>query len=175
MTAVSKQYTSLDTKVGEYKSAVDGFSGELQQLSTTINDDYSTTKSMQTYVKAQVDGLSTAVSETYVKTDTLSGYSTTEQTKSMIDQKTDQIKLDVREKIYGTNYCKNGTFETFTGWVAYADKKHRTTHFRKNSCLSGFWEFQFGLNYDYTVDADESNTIIFEAASHEKVALKYKI
>lgn len=40
--AVSKQYTSLDTKVGEYKSAVDGFSGELQQLSTTINDDYST-------------------------------------------------------------------------------------------------------------------------------------
>lgn len=31
--AVSKQYTSLDTKVGEYKSAVDGFSGELQQLS----------------------------------------------------------------------------------------------------------------------------------------------
>ena len=100
--AVSKRYTSLDTKVGEYKSAVDGFSGKLQQLSTTINDDYSTTKSMQTYVKAQVDGLSTAVSETYVKTDTLSGYSTTEQTKSMIDQKTDQIKLDVREKIYGT-------------------------------------------------------------------------
>ena len=97
--AVSKRYTSLDTKVGEYKSAVDGFSGKLQQLSTTINDDYSTTKSMQTYVKAQVDGLSTAVSETYVKTDTLSGYSTTEQTKSMIDQKTDQIKLDVREKI----------------------------------------------------------------------------
>lgn len=172
--AVSKQYTSLDTKVGEYKSAVDGFSGELQQLSTTINDDYSTTKSMQTYVKAQVDGLSTAVSETYVKTDTLSGYSTTEQTKSMIDQKTDQIKLDVREKIYGTNYCKNGTFETFTGWVAYADKKPRTTHLGK-TCAYLVSGNSIWMNYDYTVDADESNTIIFEAASPEKVALNIKI
>lgn len=172
--AVSKQYTSLDTKVGEYKSAVDGFSGKLQQLSTTINDDYSTTKSMQTYVKAQVDGLSTAVSETYVKTDTLSGYSTTEQTKSMIDQKTDQIKLDVREKIYGTNYCKNGTFETFTGWVAYADKKPRTTHLGK-TCAYLVSGNSIWMNYDYTVDADESNTIIFEAASPEKVALNIKI
>lgn len=172
--AVSKQYTSLDTKVGEYKSAVDGFSGKLQQLSTTINDDYSTTKSMQTYVKAQVDGLSTAVSETYVKTDTLSGYSTTEQTKSMIDQKTDQIKLDVREKIYGTNYCKNGTFETFTGWVAYAGKKPRTTHLGK-TCAYLVSGNSIWMNYDYTVDADESNTIIFEAASPEKVALNIKI
>ena len=172
--AVSKRYTSLDTKVGEYKSAVDGFSGKLQQLSTTINDDYSTTKSMQTYVKAQVDGLSTAVSETYVKTDTLSGYSTTEQTKSMIDQKTDQIKLDVREKIYGTNYCKNGTFETFTGWVAYADKKPRTTHLGK-TCAYLVSGNSIWMNYDYTVDADESNTIIFEAASPEKVALNIKI
>lgn len=171
---VSKQYTSLDTKVGEYKSAVDGFSTNLSQLSTKVTNDYSTTKSMQTYVKAQVDGLSTAVSETYVKTDTLSGYSTTEQTKSMIDQKTDQIKLDVREKIYGTNYCKNGTFETFTGWVAYAGKKPRTTHLGKTCAYlasgNSIW-----MNYDYTVDADESNTIIFEAASPEKVALNIKI
>lgn len=92
------------------------------------------------YIKSHPDVCKTLVidtipdcpeSETYVKTDTLSGYSTTEQTKSMIDQKTDQIKLDVREKIYGTNYCKNGTFETFTGWVAYADKKPRTTHLGK--------------------------------------------
>lgn len=172
--AVSKQYTSLDTKVGEYKSAVDGFSGELQQLSTTINDDYSTTKSIQTYVKAQVDGLSATVSETYVKTDTLSGYSTTEQTKSMIDQKTDQIKLDVREKIYGTNYCKNGTFETFTGWVAYADKKPRTTHLGK-TCAYLVSGNSIWMQYDYTIDADESNTIIFEAASPEKVALNIKI
>ena len=172
--AVSKQYTSLDTKVGEYKSAVDGFSGDLQQLSTTINDNYSTTKSMQTYVKAQVDGLSTVVSETYVKTDTLSEYSTTEQTKSMIDQKTDQIKLDVREKIYGTNYCKNGTFETFTGWVAYLDKKPCITYLGK-TCAYLVSGNSIWMNYDYTVDADESNTIIFEAASPEKVALNIKI
>lgn len=172
--AVSKQYTSLDTKVGEYKSAVDGFSGDLQQLSTTINDNYSTTKSMQTYVKAQVDGLSTVVSETYVKTDTLSEYSTTEQTKSMIDQKTDQIKLDVREKIYGTNYCKNGTFETFTGWVAYLHKKPCITYLGK-TCAYLVSGNSIWMNYDYTVDADESNTIIFEAASPEKVALNIKI
>lgn len=172
--AVSKQYTSLDTKVGEYKSAVDVFSANLSQLSAKVTNDYSSTTDMQTYVKAQVDGLSTAVSETYVKTDTLSGYSTTEQTKSMIDQKTDQIKLDVREKIYGTNYCKNGTFETFTGWVAYADKKPRTTHLGK-TCAYLVSGNSIWMNYDYTVDADESNTIIFEAASPEKVALNIKI
>lgn len=172
--AVSKQYTSLDTKVGEYKSAVDAFSANLSQLSAKVTNDYSSTTDMQTYVKAQVDGLSTAVSETYVKTDTLSGYSTTEQTKSMIDQKTDQIKLDVREKIYGTNYCKNGTFETFTGWVAYADKKPRTTHLGK-TCAYLVSGNSIWMNYDYTVDADESNTIIFEAASPEKVALNIKI
>lgn len=172
--AVSKQYTSLDTKVGEYKFAVDGFSANLSQLSAKVTNNYSTTTDMQTYVKAQVDGLSTAVSETYVKTDTLSGYSTTEQTKSMIDQKTDQIKLDVREKIYGTNYCKNGTFETFTGWVAYADKKPRTTHLGK-TCAYLVSGNSIWMNYDYTVDADESNTIIFEAASPEKVALNIKI
>lgn len=172
--AVSKQYTSLDTKVGEYKSAVDVFSANLSQLSTKVTNDYSSTTDMQTYVKAQVDGLSTAVSETYVKTDTLSGYSTTEQTKSMIDQKTDQIKLDVREKIYGTNYCKNGTFETFTGWVAYLDKKPCITYLGK-TCAYLVSGNSIWMNYDYTVDADESNTIIFEAASPEKVALNIKI
>lgn len=172
--AVSKQYTSLDTKVGEYKSAVDGFSANLSQLSAKVTNNYSTTISMQAYVKARVDGLSAVVSNTYVKTDTLKGYSTTEQTKSMIDQKTDQIKLDVREKIYGTNYCKNGTFETFTGWVAYADKKPRTTHLGK-TCAYLVSGNSIWMNYDYTVDADESNTIIFEAASPEKVALNIKI
>ena len=37
---VSKQYTSLDTKVGEYKSAVDGFSTNLSQLSTKVTNYY---------------------------------------------------------------------------------------------------------------------------------------
>lgn len=31
------------------------------------------------------------------------------------------------------------------------------------------------MNYDYTVDADESNTIIFDTASPEKVALNIKL
>ena len=65
------------------------------------------------------------------------------------------------------------TFETFTGWVAYADKKPRTTHLGK-TCAYLVSGNSIWMNYDYTVDADESNTIIFEAASPEKGCTKYK-
>lgn len=61
--AVSKQYTSLDTKVGEYKSAVDGFSTDLTELHTHIEEDYSTTKQMNLAIKAAVDGLTLEVKE----------------------------------------------------------------------------------------------------------------
>lgn len=66
--AVRGQYTDLDTKVGKYKESVDGFSGELTKLSERIRDDYSTTETMQTYVRTTIQGLETKVSETYVTT-----------------------------------------------------------------------------------------------------------
>ena len=173
--AVSKQYTSLDTKVGEYKFAVDGFSGELQQLSTTINDDYSTTKSMQTYVKAQVDGLSSAVSNTYVKTDTLKGYSTTEQTKSIIDQKIGGISLAIEES-YFCNYCTNSNFDNNDfGWkhtcvnkpdiLTKLDKRCVMLIKYKGNSLSGLLSYTASLSWNYTINRKQINKFTFKLYS----------
>lgn len=65
---VTGQYSSLDAKVADYKAGLDGLSVNLTNLSTRINNDYSTTTAMNAAIKASVDGLSSTVSQTYVTT-----------------------------------------------------------------------------------------------------------
>lgn len=65
---VTGQYSSLDAKVADYKAGLDGLSVNLTNLSTKINDDYSTTTAMNAAIKASVDGLSSTVSQTYATT-----------------------------------------------------------------------------------------------------------
>lgn len=65
---VTGQYSSLDAKVADYKAGLDGFSVNLTNLSTRINNDYSTTTAMNAAIKASVDGLSSTVSQTYATT-----------------------------------------------------------------------------------------------------------
>lgn len=65
---VTGQYSSLDTKVADYKAGLDGLSVNLTNLSTRINNDYSTTTAMNAAIKASVDGLSSTVSQTYATT-----------------------------------------------------------------------------------------------------------
>ena len=65
---VTGQYSSLDAKVADYKSGIDGLSVNLTNLSTRINNDYSTTTAMNAAIKASVDGLSSTVSQTYATT-----------------------------------------------------------------------------------------------------------
>lgn len=62
------QYSSLDAKVADYKAGLDGLSVNLTNLSTRINNDYSTTTAMNAAIKASVDGLSSTVSQTYATT-----------------------------------------------------------------------------------------------------------
>lgn len=173
--AVSKQYTSLDTKVGEYKFAVDGFSANLSQLSTKVTNNYSTTTDMQTYVKAQVDGLSTVVSNTYVKTDTLKGYSTTEQTKSIIDQKIGGISLAIEES-YFCNYCTNSNFDNNDfGWkytcvnkpdiLTKLDKRCVMLIKYKGNSLSGLLSYTASLSWNYTVNRKQINKFTFKLYS----------
>lgn len=173
--AVSKQYTSLDTKVGEYKSAVDGFSANLSQLSAKVTNDYSTTISMQAYVKAQVDGLSSVLSNTYVKTDTLKGYSTTEQTKSIIDQKIGGISLAIEES-YFCNYCTNSNFDNNDfGWkytcvdkpdiLTKLDKRCVMLIKYKGNSLSGLLSYTASLSWNYTVNRKQINKFTFKLYS----------
>ena len=65
---VTGQYSSLDAKVADYKAGLDGLSVNLTNLSTRINNDYSTTTEMNAAIKASVDGLSSTVSQTYATT-----------------------------------------------------------------------------------------------------------
>ncbi len=63
--SVSGQYTSLDAKVAEYKSGVDGLSQNLSQVQSNLKNNYSTTTAMNAAIKAQIDGFSSTVSSTY--------------------------------------------------------------------------------------------------------------
>lgn len=65
---VTGQYSSLDAKVADYKAGLDGLSVNLTNLSTRINNDYSTTTAINAAIKASVDGLSSTVSQTYATT-----------------------------------------------------------------------------------------------------------
>ena len=119
---VSGQYTDLDSKVTQYKQSVDGFSSDLTKLSERIRDDYSTTETMQAYVKASVKGLETKVSETYVTTgiytegiegaksyadEKLKSYSTTTQITAAITQSAQTIEASVAGT-YATKDAING-------------------------------------------------------------------
>lgn len=63
--SVSDKYTSLDAKVAEYKSGVDGLSQNLSQVKTDLRDNYSTTTAINAAIQAKIDGLSSTVSKTY--------------------------------------------------------------------------------------------------------------
>lgn len=65
---VTGQYSFLDAKVADYKAGLDGLSVNLTNLSTRINNDYSTTTAMNAAIKVSVDGLSSTVSQTYATT-----------------------------------------------------------------------------------------------------------
>lgn len=67
--SVSGQYTEMNSKVAEYKSAVDGFSANLTQVNTSLKNDYSTTTTMNTVIQGKIDALSLSVSQTYATQD----------------------------------------------------------------------------------------------------------
>lgn len=67
--SVSGQYTEMNLKVAEYKSAVDGFSANLTQVNTSLKNDYSTTTTMNTVIQEKIDALSLSVSQTYATQD----------------------------------------------------------------------------------------------------------
>ena len=78
--SVTNQYKILDSKLAEYKTSVDGLATNVLQVSTKLNNDYSTTEAMNTAIKAATDEISLSVSKTYVTSEILSS------TKSDLDK-----------------------------------------------------------------------------------------
>lgn len=78
--SVTNQYKILDGKLAEYKTSVDGLAANVSQVSTKLNNDYSTTEAMNTAIKAATDEISLSVSKTYVTSEILSS------TKSDLDK-----------------------------------------------------------------------------------------
>lgn len=144
--AVSKQYTSLDTKVGEYKSAVDGFSTNLTELHTHIEKDYSTTKQMNLAIEAAVNGLTLEVRES-----SYGNYCT----NSNFDSET-----------FGWEYGGNKVPK-----YTYSDRTcTRLLDYVGNS-LQGFLETKF-IRWRYTVNRKQKNEFIFQLASKNAGTVK---
>lgn len=144
--AVSKQYASLDTKVGEYKTAVDGFSANLTELHTHIEKDYSTTKQMNLAIEAAVDGLTLEVRES-----SYGNYCT----NSNFDSET-----------FGWEYGGSKAPK-----YTYSDRTcTRLLDYVGNS-LQGFLETKF-IRWRYTVNRKQKNEFIFQLASKNAGTVK---
>lgn len=144
--AVSKQYASLDTKVGEYKTAVDGFLANLTELHTHIEKDYSTTKQMNLAIEAAVDGLTLEVRES-----SYGNYCT----NSNFDSET-----------FGWEYGGSKVPK-----YTYSDRTcTRLLDYVGNS-LQGFLETKF-IRWRYTVNRKQKNEFIFQLASKNAGTVK---
>lgn len=166
---INGHYTELDSKVSGYKSTIDQLSAELIQLSSHIEKDYSTTQTMEAYVKLTTNGLKTEISESYVTQNTLNNYSTTEQMNSAIEASSTKISAEVRNTLH-YNYCINGTLEENTdGWLGVVAKPGdkeivRVEHNGKYSMFFGTLQRALAVSYSFELENDIPITIVFKIA-----------
>ena len=90
---VSGQYTSLDSKVAQYKAGVDELSADITQVSQNLSKNYSTTTQMNTAITAKANEISAKVSS--VETTLKNNYSTTNEMNSAINAKANEITTSV--------------------------------------------------------------------------------
>lgn len=86
--SVRNQYTAMDSKLASYKTSVDGLSANITQVSTRLNNNYSTTETMNAAIKAAVDEISLSISKTYVTSEILSS------TKNDLDKQAKDYALN---------------------------------------------------------------------------------
>lgn len=174
--AVSGKYTDLNSKVGEYETAVDNFSAALTRLSSHIEADYSTTRSMQAFVNLTINNLKTELSDTYVTKNKLNGYSTVDQLSAAIEASTTKIFAEVRDVSY-YNYCTNGDFDSKEGWksksglqtASYLDKKCAKLLRYKNTgsgndTLEEMLSTPF-ISWEYLTNKKQKNEFVFQVAA----------
>lgn len=168
---INGQYTDMDSKIGEYKATVEEFSANLTELHTRIEEDYSTTKVMEAFVKLSVDGLKTEISDTYITQNELNGYSTVEQMSAAIEASTKKISAEVRDVSY-YNHCTNSDFESKEGWGYDATGLKTTTYLEKtcaillasDDVMSKAGNSSF-VTWQYSADEEQEDEIIVELSS----------
>lgn len=110
---VTGQYSSLDAKVADYKAGLDGLSVNLTNLSTRINNDYSTTTAMNAAIKQNADSITASVSKTYATQASLE----TEKAKvTNLETWKSQAELKI------TDSAIVSTVTSSTSWSKKADK-----------------------------------------------------
>lgn len=157
---VTGQYSSLDAKVADYKAGLDGLSVNLTNLSTRINNDYSTTTAMNAAIKASVDGLSSTVSQTYATTQNVKSslaeadtnakkYADTAQSTAISQAQQDAIsKADAAEsnakadtdnklKNYSTTVAMNSAIKQMADSITLSVSKTYATGADLSAGLSG--------------------------------------
>lgn len=110
---VTGQYSSLDAKVADYKAGLDGLSVNLTNLSTRINNDYSTTTAMESAIKQNADSITASVSKTYATQASLE----TEKAK-VTNLETWKAKAELKI----TDSAIVSTVTSSTSWSKKADK-----------------------------------------------------
>ena len=157
---VTGKYSSLDAKVADYKAGLDGLSVNLTNLSTRINNDYSTTTAMNAAIKASVDGLSSTVSQTYATTQNVKSslaeadtnakkYADTAQSTAISQAQQDAIsKADAAEsnakadtdnklKNYSTTVAMNSAIKQMADSITLSVSKTYATGADLSAGLSG--------------------------------------
>ena len=114
---VSGQYTSLDSKVAQYKAGVDGLSADITQVSQNLSKNYSTTTQMNAAINAKAGEIFAEVSA--VRMTLQNDYSTTTAMNSTIDVKLNQLSLSVSNSISSAT----GRIEALETWRSEASLK----------------------------------------------------
>lgn len=110
---VTGQYSSLDAKVADYKAGLDGLSVNLTNLSTRINNDYSTTTAMNSAIDQKAESITASVSSTYATKESLD--STDKKVLSLETwKKSAELKI--------TESAIVSTVTSSTSWNGKADK-----------------------------------------------------
>lgn len=107
---VSGQYTSLDSKVAEYKASVDGLSADITAVEQNISKNYSTTTQMNAAITAKANEITAELSA--VKTTLQNDYSTTTAMQSFIDMRINQFSVSV-----SSTYAKKSDLNTANGKI----------------------------------------------------------
>lgn len=153
---VSGQYTSLDSKVAEYKASVDGLSADITAVEQNLSKNYSTTSQMNAAINAKAGEISAEVSA--VRTTLQNDYSTTSQMNTAITAKVNELSLSVSSSLASAT----NRITTLETWKNEASLKITDSAIISTVTSSTAWSDKVNVN--------QIGTLIQQNASSVKIA-----
>jgi len=99
------------SRIAELQIQADGISADVQELTTTIEDDYITESETQSRINQKADSIEQTVSETYL---TKENASSTYETKSNSTSKISQSATEILQTVSTTYQTKSGMSDYYT-------------------------------------------------------------